>query len=102
VTARAAVSLAYVAPVATAFAYWAVVETGRYFRASTISMALLATPGLGLLVSALTLHEVVSATPVAGILLVGVGIRLATTGTGSTPQVNRPAADRHSTAAAAD
>src|SRR5215813_9056716 len=30
VTARAAVSLAYVAPVGTAFAYWAVVETGRH------------------------------------------------------------------------
>ncbi|HEX3236247.1 MAG TPA: hypothetical protein VHR41_18800, partial [Gemmatimonadales bacterium] len=34
-------SLAYVGPVATAFAYWAVVEVGRRVRASTISMALL-------------------------------------------------------------
>ena len=78
VTARAAVSLAYVAPVATAFAYWAVVETGRHFPASTISMALLATPGLGLLISAATLHETVSASLIGGIVLVGGGIRLAT------------------------
>ena len=47
----------YVGPIATAFAYWAVVETGRHIRASTMSMALLATPGLGILISALTLGE---------------------------------------------
>lgn len=77
-TARAALSLAYVAPVATALAYWAVVEAGRQFRASTISMALLATPALGLFISAVTLHEAISPTLVAGMLLVGFGIRLAT------------------------
>ena len=72
-------SLAYVGPVATAFAYWAVVEAGRAFRATTISMALLATPGLGLLISALTLHETVTTPLVAGIILVAAGIRLAVT-----------------------
>ena len=46
-------SLAYVGPVATAFAYWAVVEAGRHMPADTMSMALLATPSLGILVSAL-------------------------------------------------
>ena len=35
-------SLAYVGPIATAFAYWAVVEAGRHFRASTMSVTLLA------------------------------------------------------------
>ena len=73
-------ALAYVGPLATAFAYWAVVEVGRHIRASTISMALLATPGLGLLISTLSLHETVSISLVAGIVLVGAGIRLATTG----------------------
>jgi probable blue pigment (indigoidine) exporter len=71
-------ALAYVGPVATAFAYWAVVDMGRRFRANTISMALLATPSLGSLLSALTLGERVDGTLVVGIALVGTGIRLAT------------------------
>ena len=75
--ARGIASLAYVGPMATAFAYWAVVEVGRAFRAATISMALLATPGLGLLISALTLHEIVTTPLAAGIILVATGIRLA-------------------------
>ena len=40
-------------------------------------MALLATPGLGLLISALTLHETVTISLAAGIILVAAGIRLA-------------------------
>lgn len=75
---RGMASLAYVGPVATAFAYWAAVEAGRRFRASTISMALLATPSLGLMISALTLGETVSISLVIGVILVGAGIRLAT------------------------
>lgn len=75
---RGIAALVYVAPVATAFAYWAVVEVGRHFRASTISMALLATPSLGLLISAATLGETVSGSLVAGVILVAGGIRLAT------------------------
>jgi len=71
-------SLAYVGPVATAFAYWAVVEAGRHFPASTIAMVLLATPALGLVISALTLGESVDAPLLLGIVLVGVGVRLAT------------------------
>lgn len=71
-------SLAYVGPIATAFAYWAVVEAGRRLRATTVAMALLATPSLGVLISALTLGETVTQSLVAGIALVGVGIRLAT------------------------
>ncbi len=70
-------SLAYVAPVATAFAYWGVVETGRRFPASTLSMALLATPALGLLISALVFRESVGVSLLAGLALIGAGIRLA-------------------------
>lgn len=73
-----AASLAYVGPIATAFAYWAVVEAGRHFRASTMSMALLATPSLGILISALTLGEEIGASLVVGVILIGAGIRLAT------------------------
>jgi len=71
-------SLAYVGPVATAFAYWAVVEAGRHYPASTIAVGLLATPTLGLLISALMLGEAVDAPLLVGVVLVGVGIRLAT------------------------
>ena len=76
-----AASLAYVGPVATAFAYWAVVEAGRHFPASTMSMALLATPGLGILISALALGETVEASLLVGVVLIGVGIRLVTNAT---------------------
>src|SRR5262249_16650616 len=86
-------SLAYVGPVATAFAYWAVVETGRHFPASTMAMALLATPGLGLVISALALGETVDAPLILGVALVGVGIRLVVV-----PRPPRPARPR-STAA---
>jgi len=73
-----AASLAYVGPIATAFAYWAMVEAGRHIRASTMSMALLATPALGILISALTLGEAVGAPLIAGVVLIGAGIRFVT------------------------
>jgi len=72
-----AASLAFVGPVATAFAYWAVVEAGRHFTAGTLSMALLATPPLGIVLSALTLGETVGPSLVAGAALIAAGIRLA-------------------------
>src|SRR5262249_60581190 len=72
-----ALSLAFVGPVATAFAYWAVVEAGRHFSASALSMALLATPPLGILLSALALGETVDLPLVAGAALIAAGIRLA-------------------------
>ncbi|MBX3607651.1 MAG: DMT family transporter [Piscinibacter sp.] len=71
-------ALAYVGPVATAFAYWAVVEAGRHVRASTMSMALLATPCLGLAISAWAFDEPVGAALLLGMALIGAGIRLAT------------------------
>jgi drug/metabolite transporter (DMT)-like permease len=69
-------TLAYVAPVATAFAYWAVVEAGRRFSASTMSTALLASPSFGLLISAYALHEPIDAALLAGVGLTATGIRL--------------------------
>jgi drug/metabolite transporter (DMT)-like permease len=75
-----AASLLYVGPVATAFAYWAVVEAGRHLRASTISTALLATPALGISISALMLGETIGLTLICGVAVIGAGIRLATSG----------------------
>jgi drug/metabolite transporter (DMT)-like permease len=78
VGARALATLAYVGPVATAFAYWAMVELGRRIPASTLSVALLATPSLGLSISSFVLRERIDAPLLAGIVLVAAGIRLAT------------------------
>lgn len=72
-----AATLAFVGPVATAFAYWAVVETGRHFSARTLSMALLATPPVGILLSALTLGETIGPSLIVGAALIAAGIRLA-------------------------
>jgi drug/metabolite transporter (DMT)-like permease len=85
ITASGAAALAFVGPVSTAFAYWAVVEVGRRFRAGTVSMALLATPSLGITISALTLDEEIGPSLVAGVILTGFGIWLATTGNAERP-----------------
>ena len=76
IAARGIASLAYAGPVATALGYWAIVEAGRHLRAGTISMGLLATPGLGVMISALTLGERVTGGLVVGMALVAGGIRL--------------------------
>jgi drug/metabolite transporter (DMT)-like permease len=70
-------ALAYVGPIATAFAYWAVVDVGRRFRAATLSMALLATPILGILFSSILTGEVIDASLILATLLIALGIRLA-------------------------
>lgn len=85
---RGLVALAYVGPVATAFAYWAVVEVGRHVPASRLSVALLATPALGLFISAVTLREPVDTPLIVGMILVGAGIRLSTA-SGGPPDVPR-------------
>lgn len=75
---RGIASLAYVGPMATALAYWAVVEAGRYLRPAVVSVALLGVPILGLLISALTLHETVTASLGFGIVLIGASVLLTT------------------------
>jgi O-acetylserine/cysteine efflux transporter len=75
---RGAASLAFVGPIATAFAYWAVMETGRHFRSAVLSMALLAAPTLGILISGIALGESIGASLIVGVLLIAAGIRLVT------------------------
>ena len=99
---RAAVSLAYVGPIATAFAYWAVVEAGRHIRASTMAMALLAAPTLGILISALALDEPIGASLVAGVLLIGMGIRLVTHAPARQADMSQPCNCSNTTEASAD
>jgi drug/metabolite transporter (DMT)-like permease len=78
VPVRAMAALCYVGPIATTFAYWAAVEVGRFVRATTMSMVLLAVPGLGLLLSAIALHESLNLSLELGLLLIGAGIWVVT------------------------
>jgi drug/metabolite transporter (DMT)-like permease len=78
---RGLAALAYVGPLATAFAYWVMVEVGRYIRPLTISMTLLAVPAVGLLISAVTFHETVNVSLGVGVALVGAGVLLTMTPT---------------------
>jgi drug/metabolite transporter (DMT)-like permease len=80
IDARGLAALGYAGPIATAFAYWAVVEVGRQVRASAMSMALLLTPSLGISISAITLGEPIGPSLAAGVALIGAGVRLASTG----------------------
>jgi drug/metabolite transporter (DMT)-like permease len=77
-----AMSLAFVGPIATGLAYWAIVEAGRHFHASTISIALLATPVLGVLISVASLGETINLGLIGGMTLIGGGICLATVKSG--------------------
>ena len=74
ITIRAVAALSYVGPIATTFAYWAAVEVGRVVRATTMSMVLLAVPGLGLLLSTIALHELLNLSLALGILFIATGI----------------------------
>jgi drug/metabolite transporter (DMT)-like permease len=83
---RAMAALSYVGPIATAFAYWAAVEVGRFVRATTMSMVLLAVPGVGLLLSAITLHESLNLSLELGIVLIGAGIWVVTNPVSTSPR----------------
>jgi drug/metabolite transporter (DMT)-like permease len=84
------VSLAYVGPVATAFAYWAVVEVGRYVGATTISMSLLAVPALGVVISTLAFHETVDVSLGLGVAFVTLGVVVVTANDRRGASVRRP------------
>lgn len=81
---KGGLALAYVGPFATALAYWAIVEAGRQFPAGVVSMAMLATPVLGLSLSAVSLGEAIDNRLIGGMILIGAGIYLATAGSRST------------------
>jgi drug/metabolite transporter (DMT)-like permease len=74
IDATGATTLAYVGLIATAFAYWAMVEVGRHLPASTISITLLATPVLGIFISGIALGETVNSFLIVGGTLVFLGI----------------------------
>ena len=77
-TGAGLLALLYAGPIATAFAYWALVEVGRRLPATTLSVGLLATPTLGLAISAIVLNEPIGSALLFGLVLVAAGIMLTT------------------------
>ncbi|HMA16520.1 MAG TPA: DMT family transporter [Kiloniellaceae bacterium] len=65
-----ALVLAYNGPLATAFCFWAVVSVTRALPAITTSLSLLAVPVTGVAASALFLGEPLTATLLAGLVLI--------------------------------
>lgn len=84
------ISLAYVGPIATAFAYWAVVEVGRSVGATTIAMSLLAVPALGVTISTLAFHETIDVPLALGVALITIGVVLVTADTRRKDVVGQP------------
>lgn len=70
------VLLIYNGPIATAFCFWAMVTVNRALPAITTSLAILGVPAVGLLSSALWLHEPLTLTNLAGLGLIGGGLVL--------------------------
>ena len=68
--------LVYNGPIATAFCYWAAVTVTRALPAITTSLGFLGVPVAGVLFSAVSLGEPLSATLVSGLLLIVSGIAL--------------------------
>ncbi len=66
--------IAYLGPIASAFAYWGVIELNRQLPAITISLTLLAVPVIGLLSSAAILGEKISLNTLIAMILILTGI----------------------------
>ncbi|HVV69190.1 MAG TPA: DMT family transporter [Gammaproteobacteria bacterium] len=66
--------IAYLGPIASAFAYWGVIELNRQLPAITISLLLLAVPVIGLLSSAAILGEAIKINTLISMILILVGI----------------------------
>lgn len=66
--------IGYLGPIASAFAYWGVIELNRQLPAITISLLLLAVPVVGLLSSAAILGEKISISTLVAMILILTGI----------------------------
>ncbi|OYQ35216.1 multidrug DMT transporter permease [Niveispirillum lacus] len=70
------VLLIYNGPIATAFCFWAMVTVNRALPAITTSLSVLGVPVVGLVSSALWLHEPLTLTNLVGLGLIGGGLIL--------------------------
>lgn len=66
--------LSYLGPIATAFAYWGIIELNRQLPATTISLLLLAVPVIGVFSSELILGETLQVNTVIAMALILGGI----------------------------
>lgn len=70
--------LGYLGPIATAFAYWGIIELNRKMPAITISLLLLAVPVIGVFSSALILRETISSNTMIALSLILLGLTCVT------------------------
>lgn len=70
--------LFYNGPIATAFAFWAIISVTRTLPAVTTSIGSLGVPAFGLTASTLVLGEQLTGTNVAGLLLIATGVAMVT------------------------
>lgn len=66
--------MSYIGPIATAFGFWGVLELNRRLPAVTTSLILLAVPVIGLLSSALILHEKITLNLMISMTLILMGL----------------------------
>ena len=75
-SAPAVLALVYNGAIGTALGFWAMMTVNKELPASVTSLGVLATPVVGLLLSALMLHEQINASLAVASLLISAGIAI--------------------------
>lgn len=73
---QAYAAMAYIGPLATAFAFWALVAGGRLVPANVMSVAMLAAPMIGLILSISFMGEAVTLPLIIGVVMIAVSLLL--------------------------
>jgi drug/metabolite transporter (DMT)-like permease len=81
-----AIAMAYNALLSTAFGFWAITTVNRHFSATTTSLALLATPVVGIVSSLIMLGESIDLPLVIAGMMILLGIGMGVTAVGPRPR----------------
>lgn len=73
---KAYAAMGYIGPLATAFAFWAIVAGGRLVPANVMSVAMLAAPMIGLILSISFMGEAVTFSLIIGVVMIGASLLL--------------------------
>lgn len=73
---QSAVAMLYIGPLATAFAFWAIVAGGRLVPATVMAVAMLAAPLIGLTLSVVLMGEAVTVLLIIGIIMISASLLL--------------------------
>jgi drug/metabolite transporter (DMT)-like permease len=73
---QAYAAMAYIGPLATAFAFWALVAGGRLVPANVMSVAMLAAPMIGLMLSVSFMGETVTLPLIIGVVMIAASLLL--------------------------